>query len=179
MYIFNRAGHFSYREHPVEFNDMRTFQTRAKMAEDQLIEAKQLDTKCPRWYEVMLSVGMALGWKRSKYEQIFEEGFQLAPTYYHLSRAKVHYLLPQWYGEPGDIAKFINSVSERIGGDEGAIIYNELTGTLWPYYHGMTYGKAGLDSRKVKAGYQVLKRVYGVDKYRANVNMQGITRSIT
>ena len=22
MYIFNRAGHFSYREHPVEFNDM-------------------------------------------------------------------------------------------------------------------------------------------------------------
>ena len=22
MYIFNRAGHFSYREHPVEFNEM-------------------------------------------------------------------------------------------------------------------------------------------------------------
>ncbi|MDH3444299.1 MAG: hypothetical protein OEN50_10280, partial [Deltaproteobacteria bacterium] len=22
MYIFNRAGHFSYREHPAEFNDM-------------------------------------------------------------------------------------------------------------------------------------------------------------
>jgi pimeloyl-ACP methyl ester carboxylesterase len=22
MYIFNRAGHFSYREHPAEFNDL-------------------------------------------------------------------------------------------------------------------------------------------------------------
>jgi pimeloyl-ACP methyl ester carboxylesterase len=22
MYIFNRAGHFSYREHPAEFNEM-------------------------------------------------------------------------------------------------------------------------------------------------------------
>jgi 2-hydroxy-6-oxonona-2,4-dienedioate hydrolase len=22
MYIYNRAGHFSYREHPAEFNDM-------------------------------------------------------------------------------------------------------------------------------------------------------------
>ena len=25
MYIFNHAGHFSYREHPAEFNEMRSF----------------------------------------------------------------------------------------------------------------------------------------------------------
>jgi hypothetical protein len=150
---------------------MRTFLSRVKMAEKELIEAKEFDTKCPRWYETMLSVGLALGFSRSKYDQIYEEGFQMTPTYYHLSRQKVTYLLPQWMGEPGDIAKFVNNVSDRIGGDEGAIIYCELAGTLWPEYHQMIWTKTGLSAKRSNAGYNALKGVYGVDGYRKNLRM--------
>jgi hypothetical protein len=150
---------------------MRTFQTRAKMAEKELLDAKELKVKCPRWYETMLSVGLALSWKKAKYDQVFEEGFRLAPTYYHLPRQEMTYLLPQWMGEPGDIAKFVNDVSERIGGDEGSIIYYELSATLWPIYSNQIWEKTGLDRQRVKNGYNTLKRVYGIDRYRKNLWM--------
>ena len=151
---------------------MQAFQTRAKMAEKELLDAKELKVKCPRWYEIMLSVGLALSWRKTRYNEVLEEGFQLAPTYYHLPRqTTTTYLLPQWHGEPGDIAKLVNTLSERVGGDEGSILYYELSATLWPTYSNQMWAKTGLDPNRAKAGYETLKRVYGVDLYRKNLCM--------
>lgn len=155
----------------VSDESMRIFLSRAKMAEKELLEAKELTPKCPRWYETMLRVGIAQSWSRTKYDAVLEEGFQLAPTYYHLPRQKMHYLLPQWMGQPGDIAKFVSNVSDRIGGDEGSILYYELSATMWPQYRSYIWGKTGLDPKRAKTGYDTLKRVYGVDRYRKNLRM--------
>ncbi|MBK8464632.1 MAG: hypothetical protein IPL32_02270 [Chloracidobacterium sp.] len=165
---FARGGDFVDK---ISDESMQAFHARAKMAEKELREAKELKIKCPRWYETMLSVGLALGWRKAKYDEVLEEGFHLAPTYYHLPRQKMNYLLPQWMGEPGDIAKFVNAVSERIGGDEGSIMYYELSATLWPEYSNQIWEKTGLDRRRAKEGYDTLKRIYGVDRYRKNLCM--------
>ena len=58
-----------------------------------------------------------------------------------------------------------------MGGEEGSIIYYELSATLWPEYHDQIWEKTGLDRQKVKDGYDTLTRIYGVDRYRKNLCM--------
>lgn len=148
---------------------MRLFQQKVEMGLKELLSAKQLTPKCPHWYQAMLRVGLAQGWDKAKYDETFEEGFQLEPTYYHLPREKMTYLLPQWMGKEGDLSKFVNNLSERIGGDEGVIMYYELASTLWPIYHGDIWRKTGLEFSKAWDGYFAMKRIYGVDRYRKNL----------
>ncbi len=116
----------------------------------------------------MLSVALGENWKRSEYEKVFEEGFAFEPTYYHLQRAKIIYLLPQWNGEEGDLAKFITDNSNRLGGDEGEIMYFILTACLQPQYFSDTFKRTGLSWAKAKSGYEKLKKTYTVDSYRRN-----------
>lgn len=150
---------------------MRLFQQQVALGLEELLAAKQLTPKCPHWYQAMLRVGLAQGWNKAKYDEIFEEGFQLEPTYYHLPREKMTYLLPQWMGEDGDLSYFVNNLSERIGGDEGMIMYFELASTLWPIYDGNIWRKTGLEFSKAREGYVAMKRIYGVDRYRKNLLM--------
>lgn len=150
---------------------MRLFQQQVALGLKELLAAKQLTPKCPHWYQAMLRVGLAQGWNKAKYDEIFEEGFQLEPTYYHLPREKMTYLLPQWMGEDGDLSYFVNNLSERIGGDEGMIMYFELASTLWPIYDGNIWRKTGLEFSKAREGYVAMKRIYGVDRYRKNLLM--------
>jgi hypothetical protein len=156
---------------------MQLFQSRVRQGERELLEAKTIATKCPEWYSVMLGVGLAQSWPRKKYDELFDEGFRLEPTYYHMAREKIVYLLPQWNGRPGDLNNFIADLSERIGGDEGAIIYFELSSTLWAQYRDSMWSKTGLDWTRAKAGYFAMKEKYGLDPYRKNLFMAMATSS--
>jgi hypothetical protein len=146
----------------------KLFQERYDKAYSELQDAQNLDEKCPQWYEAMLRIGLAQSWPRSTYDTIFEEGFAFAPTYYHIQRQKVNYLLPQWNGEEGDLAKFIIENSSRIEGDEGQIMYFLLCGTLQPVYRGDLFRNVAISWESVKAGYAALQKQYGADRYRKN-----------
>ena len=163
-----RGGDFINK---VSDENIKLFMQRVDDGLDELVAAKALGTKCPQWYAAMLNVGLAQSWEGQKYESIFEEGFKLEPTYYHLAREKVHYLLPQWFGRQGDVAKFVDSTSKRIGGDEGDIMYFELASTLQPNYRGELWMRTGLEWARAKTGYEAMKRIYGVDRYRKNLFM--------
>jgi hypothetical protein len=152
-------------------DSIRLFQQRVAQGRKELLDAKELTPKCPHWYQAMLRVGLAQGLDKSEYDRVFEEGFQLEPTYYHLPREKMTYLLPQWMGKEGDLSKFVNDLSERIGGDEGGIMYFELASTLWTVYYGNIWRKTGLELSKARDGYFAMKRIYGVDRFRKNVLM--------
>lgn len=155
----------------VSDESIQVFQERVAQGLSELNSAKDLTPKCPQWYTAMLRVGLAQGWNREKYENVFEEGFQLEPTYYHLQREKITYLQPQWMGRRGDIAQFVNSMASRIGGDEGSIMYFELASTLQPDYRSSIWLETGLEWGKAKVGYEAMKRIYGVDRYRKNLFM--------
>lgn len=78
----------------------KLFESRTQLAYEELNAARSLEPKCPEWYSVMLNVGQMQGWTRAKYDEVFEAGFALEPTYYPMAISKELYLLPQWYENP-------------------------------------------------------------------------------
>lgn len=152
----------------VSEHSWQLFRERAQMAFDELADAKKLDLTCPQWYVVALSVGLAQSWPRAQYDKVFEEGFRLEPTYYHIQHEKLFYLFPQWNGKNGEQAAFIKENASRIEGDEGLIMYFLLTSTLQSQYRMQLFQKVDVPWEKVKEGYQALDRYYKADRYRKN-----------
>ena len=155
----------------VSDENVRIFRERIDKAKDELEKSKSLEKKCPEWYSTMLSVAQAEGWSHAKYDEVFEEGFNLEPTYYTLVDAKTVNLMPQWSGKAGDLARFVDDTSTRIDGDEGDIMYFEITSMLQPNYGGNIFRDTGLNWQRAKLGYAALKKHYGVDRRRKNMFM--------
>ena len=85
----------------------KLYEERTAEAKRILQEAKGLPTMCPEWYTAMLGVALQEGWSVSATRALFEEAFKFEPGYYYTVRAFSNYLRPQWYGQPGDIEKFV------------------------------------------------------------------------
>ncbi|NOT48512.1 MAG: DUF4034 domain-containing protein [Acidobacteria bacterium] len=154
--------------HTVSEHSWQLFRERSQMASDELAEAKKSDLKCPQWYVVALSVGLVQNWSRTQYDKVFEEGFRLEPTYYHIQREKLTYLFPQWNGKNGEQGAFIKENASRIEGDEGLIMYFLLTSILQSHYRMQLFQKVDVPWEKVKEGYQALERHYKTDRFRKN-----------
>lgn len=146
----------------------KLFAERNENASEELGQAGKLLEKCPQWYSAMLSLGLAQGMPSEKYEELFEEAFAFAPTYYHIQRQKIIFLLPEYHGSEGDVAKFIEANSARIEGEEGQIMYFLLASTLQPTYRGDFFMRVKLSMDKLKTGYLALQGRYGADRYRKN-----------
>ncbi len=146
----------------------RLFHERTEKAKVEISEAVKSGEKCPQMYSVLLAVGRAEGWSRNEFDRVYELGLALEPTYINLHRQKLKYLLPQWYGRPGDIKTFLNEIAGRIQGDEGEILQYALYGAMMPEYRGQLVKELPIEWYKLKAGYEKLRSAYGVDRFRLN-----------
>jgi hypothetical protein len=152
----------------VSDENWRLFHERTHKGYVELTSCHDMGEHWPEWYVAMLQVGFAEGWERRKYDQIFEAGFKVEPTYFHLQREKLNYLLPQWYGQEGDAAKFIENNSSRVQGDEGDILCFIMTTMMQRVYEGETLAKVPVPWQRIASGYEKLSQTYGVDRYRKN-----------
>jgi hypothetical protein len=84
---------------------------RNELAASTLAEAAKLKEKCPYWYEAVQDLAIAQGWDKSQARKLFEEAAAFEPTYYHYYREYANFLLPKWYGEPGEAEAFAEEVS--------------------------------------------------------------------
>lgn len=71
-----------------------------------LRSAKDLPEKCPHWYAAIQKVALGLGWDRASCDAILKEAISFEPKYYAFYEYHAYYLLPRWYGEPGDWEAF-------------------------------------------------------------------------
>jgi hypothetical protein len=150
----------------------RLLAERTDIAYSILQEAAALSAKCPYGYEVMIQIARDQGWPKEKTEQVVEGLYALDPAYYHVYREYANYLLPKWYGTPGEAEAFAESISDRIGGDAGDFVYFELATTI---YCGCEID--GIESLRVpltmswpriKKGYAVMERLYGNSLLKMN-----------
>lgn len=103
------------------------FKERTAQAKRLLEQANTLSTKCPEWFNVMMMVAQAEGRDINQIRAVFDEGTKLEPSYYYYSRSLATTLLPQWLGEDGDVEKFAEEISDRVGGDAGNYLYFEIS----------------------------------------------------
>ncbi len=114
----------------VSDNGWRLFEQRLDQAESTLHETSQLKTKCPEWYVAMQQVAQGKGWSIAKATALLEDAIAFEPDYYYFYRMHANYLLPKWYGEQGDTEKFIEATAERIGGEQGDMVYFQVASFL-------------------------------------------------
>jgi hypothetical protein len=143
----------------------KLFCQRIQMAQSTLDDAQKIGAVDPEWYRAMQTVALAQGWDRSKVENLLNEAINAAPDYFYLARSEANYLLPKWYGKPGETEQFAEQVADQIGGDEGDAVYFLIDESInccrrlqapamsWP---------------RVRQGFFALDRLYGTTNGQRN-----------
>ena len=142
------------------------FKERLEKTNEILAEAATLDDKSPEWYLTSLLAARGQGGDREAFEQLYQQSVALEPNYYYLYQAKAGYLLPQWYGEPGEWERFAEAAADEIGGDQGNIILFTV------YSDRMSNSNLGfMDKHKaiasrLMAGFRAIDKLYGSSPQR-------------
>jgi hypothetical protein len=146
----------------------RRFHSRVAQAKQVLLEAAALKDKDVDWFDVMMQVSNSEGWDRTQERTLFDQAVAFEPSYYHFYRRYANYLLPQWYGQAGDVQAFGNEVAALRPEPESSIFYFEIVGALTCY---CTTGMDALSQTswpRTKQGYANLQRLYGASNLKAN-----------
>ena len=147
---------------------MQLFKDRLDMAEEVLNSARKLRETCPHWYLVMLQIGLAQGWELSRFNQVFEQGTAVEPMYYYLYRLKAMFLMPRWYGKPGDWERFAEETYRSHKAREGAILYFLIASHMHDYYGDSFFKETSISWPRMKEGFAYLEKDYGVDNELLN-----------
>jgi hypothetical protein len=88
---------------------------------------------CPVYYYLLHRVALIEDWPRSKVDDLFQESVRVEPAYTHFYLARINYLLPRWRGREGEWQAFAAETADKIGGDDGSILYARMVWYLWKY----------------------------------------------
>jgi hypothetical protein len=141
---------------------------RVALAASTLAEAVKLKEKCPFWYEVMQRVAIAQGWDKAQARKLFDEAAAFEPTYYHFYREYANFLMPKWYGNPGETEAFAEEISNQIGGQEGKFVYFEIASLATCQCDSDDSHMQYLSWPKIKEGYGALGQLYGYSNLKRN-----------
>jgi hypothetical protein len=145
----------------------KLFFARIERDEEVLKAAEKMQPMCPQWYSEMMTVGLAEGWDRAKMQDMFDRATQFEPGYLSFYRDFANYLLPKWEGHPGDAAAFAKTAADRVGGDEGDLIYFEFATVVIKRGNGGIPTKQ-MDWERIKRGARVLGKDYGQSRTTVN-----------
>jgi hypothetical protein len=91
-----------------------------------LNKAAVLRTKCPEWFLAMQRAGRGLGWDLPTVTDAFERAARFEPDYQNYYSFYAVDLLPKWSGQEGDAARFAEQSANKVGGDDGDILYFQI-----------------------------------------------------
>jgi Domain of unknown function (DUF4034) len=141
---------------------------RVALAASTLTEAANLRDKCPYWFEVMQQVALAQGWDKSQARKLLDAAVAFEPTYYHYCREHANFLLPKWYGDPGEAEAFAEEVSNKVGGEQGKFLYFEIASLVTCQCDSNDTNMEYLSWPKIKEGYAALGQLYGISSLKMN-----------
>jgi hypothetical protein len=142
------------------------FQSRVQLARSTLEQSAALAQNSPHWYLQMQGVALDQQWDRAAFDALAERALAHEPGYYYFATSESNYLLPKWYGKPGDTERYAAEVADRIGGDEGDAVYFQIAATInccnrtqapvlsWP---------------RVQRGFAALESLYRSTNHERNV----------
>jgi hypothetical protein len=145
----------------------KLFFERIERSQRVLEDSEKLEPMFPEWYGEMMTVGLAQGWDRAKMQDLFDRATKFEPGYFQFYRAFANYLLPKWEGEPGDATSFAKAAADRVGGDDGDVIYFEFATIV------IKRGNGGIpttqmDWERIKRGAYALEKKYGQSRTTMN-----------
>jgi Domain of unknown function (DUF4034) len=144
------------------------FHQRTVLGKQSLLEAAGLKERDPYWYAAMQQVAHNEGWGKTRARDLLDQAIAFEPGYYHFYRLYAQYLLPQWYGQPGDIQAFAEEISEHVPEPNGSTLYFQIVSSLACYCQEAMAELPHLSYPKVRQGYTNLTQLYGTSDLTAN-----------
>ena len=146
------------------------FEARIRKARELLEQSERIGRVDPEWYDAMLVVASAQGWKRPQVDALANEAITREPGYFYDVRVVADYLLPKWYGAPGDTEQFVNDVADHIGGERGDATYFFIAEYI------LTVEQCDCPSSnarsmswlRIRKGYAAVQRLYGTNNFEHN-----------
>lgn len=144
----------------------RLFGRRLEQAKAILDEAATTTGKDPEWFYDMQQISLGQNWEESDSADLFQKAFRFEPQYYYYFQMRGRYLQPKWNGEPGDSERFAKAFADKVGGDDGDVLYFQ-TGV------GIICGCNEPDIKdfawsRLQRGYTALEKRYGASLITAN-----------
>lgn len=137
----------------------RLFYERVTEASRILRAAEELGQSCPVYYSTRLMLASVDRTPRDQYDDLFEKSIQAFPTYANFYRIKATYLLPRWNGEEGEWERFVASGADRVGGENGDILYTQI---VWAMHDAGIFGNILKESKvewpRIQRGFMALCR---------------------
>jgi hypothetical protein len=146
----------------------KLYHERVELAASSLTEAAKLKQKCPYWYEAMQNVALAQGWDKSQARKLLDGATAFEPAFYHYYREYANYLLPKWYGHPGESEAFAEEISNKIGGQEGKFVYFEIASLVTCQCDSDASNIENFSWPKIKQGFAALGELYGYSNLKLN-----------
>jgi hypothetical protein len=109
-------------------------------------------------------IATAQSWGAAKMRSIYDEASQFEPGGYCYAQILADYLLPKWNGEKGNTEKFAEEAADRVGGEEGDILYFRLAAYLVCACEDETH----LSWPRIKKGFELSERRYGASMLSLN-----------
>ena|SRR5271156_1047125 len=141
------------------------FKERVQSARQVLEDAAKLSVNCPEWYRAMQTVALAQGWPRQQVDALAESALKNEPGYFYFATAQANYLLPKWYGKPGETEQYAEQVADKTGGEEGNIEYFFIASAM--NCCRKTQAPA-LSWSRVRQGFGALDQQYGTTNHERN-----------
>ena len=136
-------------------------------AKNVLDQATKLPKKCPEWYYAMQLVVPDLDWEPARRRALLDEAIKFEPGYFYNYRIFARYTQTQWGGEPGETKKFLQEEADKIGGEDGDIVYFQVANEL--------ICGCGSDSDlnlswpRIKSGFAATEKKYGTSMENLNL----------
>lgn len=135
----------------------RHFHERLQRAHEVLDEARALDARCPYWYSAALTVALGEGWPRASVMAVYRDGVAADPQCWILHDKMAAYLLPRWYGQPGEWEQFALEITRDLPAADRDALYAEVVRYL-ARFHSNIFEETDASWFRVHRGMDELRR---------------------
>jgi hypothetical protein len=135
-----------------------------KLMQERMLAAHQaldqVKERTPDWYAAAQDIALEQGWEPDVYDHMVDECRKKYPAYCTVVFNKVNWLLPRWYGQPGDLEKYTADEAAKLPGIEGDILYARVVAHLDASYVGDAFHETKLEWLRTRSGMKEIIRRY-------------------
>ncbi|MEO8671087.1 MAG: hypothetical protein ABI411_07210 [Tahibacter sp.] len=146
--------------HKVPAEAWAPFHRYLSMAREHLEQFKSVSSVDPTWYEMMLTIAFAEGWKREEFDSLFNEAVSREPGNYETYFKALSYLLPMWHGDIDQVESFAEDAVKRTANQEGQSMYARIYWSAHQIHFTHLFRNTRAKWPRMKAGFEDIMARY-------------------
>jgi hypothetical protein len=145
------------------------FEQKLHEATDVLNSVQDKRQSYPDWYPTMNMIGRGLGENKDAFIARNEEATKLFPSSIEILTGPLLNFLPRWNGSNQEVLDYATAAADKVGGDDGDILYARLASRLWmnTYEPGL-FSDMGFSWHRVRHGMELIANHHPHSKIMAN-----------